>query len=104
MDVGIIFKNISTGAASEIGSEYPIQDDENTDDILSRYKDHDSKGLITTNADRCKRFIFSTVTGTTVKNLLKCQNSYKARGFRLYSIQNNTAGCGRVGLTSYDHY
>ena len=37
VDVGIILNNSSTLAASEIGSEYPIQDDENTDRKFQDY-------------------------------------------------------------------
>ena len=76
-----IFNDYFKEAASHIGKEDPIQDDETIDDILCSYKDHTSIKRIISNVPHVSMFNFSVVSVKEVQKLLKDVDSKKATGY-----------------------
>ena len=66
-----IFNEYFIKAASNVGNEDPIRENENIDDILSRYKDDNIINRITANFPYVDAFNFSSVTVKEVHNLLE---------------------------------
>ena len=66
-----IFNEYFINAASDIGKEYPIQHDENIDDILCSYKDHNIIRRIKSHVSQRSTFNFSPTTAKEVHDLLK---------------------------------
>ena len=76
-----IFNDYFIEAASHIGKEDPIQDDETIDDILCSYKDHTTIKRIISNVSHVSMFNFSVVSVKEVQKLLKDVDSKKATGY-----------------------
>ena len=69
-----IFNDYFINAASDIGKEYPIQDDENIDDVVCLYKDHIIIRRIKSHVSQTSIFNFSPTTVKEVHDLLKNVN------------------------------
>ena len=75
-----IFNDYFLVAASHIGKEHHIQDDETTDDILCSYQDHTAIKRIISNVPHVSMFVFFFVSVKEVQKLLKYVDSKKATG------------------------
>ena len=76
-----IFNEYLITAASNIGNEDPIRENESIDDILSCYKDDDTIKRITNNSHHVSGFNFSSVTVKEVHKLLENMDKKKATGY-----------------------
>ena len=76
-----IFNDYFIKAASNIGNEEPIRDDETVDDILCMYKDCEVIQRITSNVPHDGIFRFSFTSVKDVKDLLKKTDPTKATGY-----------------------
>ena len=76
-----IFNEYFIKAASNIGNEDPIRENESIDDILSCYKDDDTIKRITNNSHHVGVFNFSSVTVQEVHKLLENMDKKKATGY-----------------------
>ena len=76
-----IFNEYFIKAASNIGNEDPIRENESIADILSCYKDDDTIKLIINNSHHVGVFNFSSVTVQEVHKLLENMDKKKATGY-----------------------